>query len=67
LIDDVLLAINDLADGAAGGAQLATETFDVGQGGEGVSVGCSGCVWGHRGAPVIVRWLAGLGLREAQK
>ena len=60
LIDDVLLAINDLADGRAGGAQLATETFDVGQGGEGVSVGCSGCVWGHRGAPVIVSLAGGI-------
>ena len=34
-------------------AQLAAQTLDVGQSGEGVSVGRSGCVWGHRGAPVV--------------
>ena len=51
----------------AGGAQLGAQAFDVGQGGEGVSVGCSGSVWGHRGAPVIDGLKAGLGLREAQK
>ncbi|WP_163454544.1 hypothetical protein, partial [Escherichia coli] len=45
LIDDILLAINDLADGRARGPELGAEALDVGQGGEGVGVGRSRSVW----------------------
>ena len=48
LIDDVLLAINDLADGRARRPQLAAQPLDVGQGGEGVGVGRGRSVGGHQ-------------------
>ena len=48
LIDDFLLAINDLAYGAPRCAQLAAQPFDVGQGCSCVSVVCSRGVGGHQ-------------------
>ena len=62
LIDDILLAINDLADGFAGGAKLATEPFDVGKGGTRVGVGRGRSVGGHQ---ALLLWM-GMGLREPQ-
>ena len=53
LIDDVLLAIYDLANGGAGGTELSAQPLDIGEGGLGVSVGSSGSVGGHQGAPVV--------------
>ena len=47
LIDDGLLSINDLADRIAGGAELAAEAFDVGEGGLSVGVGRGRSVGGH--------------------
>jgi hypothetical protein len=47
LIDDLLLAINDLADGAARLPQLAAQPLDIGQGGKGVSVARGRSVGGH--------------------
>ena len=48
LIDDILLAINDLADGGARRPQLAAQALDIGQGGEGVGVGRGRSVGGHQ-------------------
>ena len=47
LIDDRLLAINDLADGVARQAELAAQPFDVGESGLGVGVGRGRGVGGH--------------------
>ena len=47
LIDDLLLAINDLADGGARLPQLAAQPLDIGQGGEGVGVARGRSVGGH--------------------
>ena len=63
LIDDILLAINDLADRGARGPELGAQAFDVGQGGEGIGVGRGRSVWGHRGAPVV-RGIKGQGSPE---
>ena len=63
LIDDILLAINDLADRGARGPELGAQPLDVGQGGEGVGVGRGRSVWGHRGAPVV-RGIKGQGSPE---
>ena len=63
LIDDILLAINDLADRGARGPELGAQPLDVGQGGEGIGVGRGRSVWGHRGAPVV-RGIKGQGSPE---
>ena len=63
LIDDILLAINDPADGSARGPQLGAQPLDVGQGGESIGVGRGRSVWGHRGAPVV-RGIKGQGSPE---
>ena len=55
LIDDVLLAINDLADGRAGCPQLAAQPFDVGQGCNGVGVGRGRSVGCHQGLHSVGR------------
>ena len=48
LIDDILLAIDHLADGGAGGPELASQALDIGQGGTGIGVGRGRSVGGHQ-------------------
>ena len=62
LIDDILLAINHLADGGTGGSQLATQALDIGQGGTGVGVGRGRGIGGHQ----ALLFVAGNITREAQ-
>ncbi len=48
LVDDILLAIDHLADGAAGGPELASQTLDIGEGGTGIGVGRGRGIGGHQ-------------------
>ncbi len=48
LIDDILLAIDHLADRGAGGPELASQALDVGQGGAGIGVGRGRGIGGHQ-------------------
>jgi len=62
LIDDRLLAINDLADGGTRRPQLAAQPLDIGEGGQGVGIARGRSVGGHL-ALLAVDWNC---LREAQ-
>jgi len=54
LIDDVLLAINDPADGRPGGPKLTAQPLDVRQSGLGVGVGRGRSVGGH--VALLIEW-----------